>query len=271
MAERDQYLLGYRDAEQDRLQRQALELAEDSAWLFTQVGLAPGQSVIEIGCGPQGCLELLADLVGPTGRVIGVERSEDAVFRAQKHIAARGLTNVEVRHGDGRHTELDRGAFDLVTSRLVLVNVPQPEELVVEAVALAKPGGTVAYHEAVWPVHTYDPPLEAWDRLYGIVQAYADLNRIDLFVGRRVARLLREHGLVDVGANAITHLYPIGHGRRMLALDFVENLSGRFVEQDLVDADELTVLKGALKRHLDDPETFVISCLYVQAWGRKPQ
>ena len=39
MTEPDQYLLGYSEAEQDRLERQALELAEDSASLFSQVGL----------------------------------------------------------------------------------------------------------------------------------------------------------------------------------------------------------------------------------------
>lgn len=56
----------------------------------------------------------------------------------------------------------------------------------------------------------------------------------------------------------------------MLALDFVENLSDRFVEQDLASSDELLELKAVLKRHLEDPDTFVISCLYIQAWGRKP-
>jgi ubiquinone/menaquinone biosynthesis C-methylase UbiE len=271
MGERDQYFLGYRELEQDRLQRQALELAGDSRWLFDRVGLAPGQSVVEIGCGPRGCLDLLAGIVGPDGSVIGVERSEEAVTRARTVVAELGFENVEVRHGDGRDTGLPRNAFDLVTSRLVLVNVPEPEALVAEAVALAKPGATVAYHEAVWPVHTYDPPLPEWDRLFEIMQAYADLNGIDLFVGRRVARLLREHGIADVQSNAITHLYPIDHGRRMLALDFVENLSDRFLDQQLVSADDLSGLKAALKRHLEDPETFVISCLYVQAWGKKPQ
>src|SRR5260370_9474497 len=95
MTEPDQYLLGYREAEQDRLQRQALELADESAWLFQQVGLAPGQSVVEIGCGPRGCLDLLAEAVGPTGSVVGVERSEDAVGRAQKLWADLGLSNPE--------------------------------------------------------------------------------------------------------------------------------------------------------------------------------
>ena len=60
---------------------------------------------------------------------------------------------------------------------------------------MAKPGGVVAYHEAVWPT-TFDPPLDAWDRLYGIFRAYADGNGIDLFIGRRVPRLLASTDLL---------------------------------------------------------------------------
>jgi trans-aconitate methyltransferase len=56
----DQYFLGYRPAEQERLQEQAMLLAGDAAWLFDQVGLRAGQSVVELGCGPRGCLDLLA-------------------------------------------------------------------------------------------------------------------------------------------------------------------------------------------------------------------
>ena len=268
MSEQDQYFLGYREAEQDRLQRQALDLADDSAWLFDRVGLSAGDSVLDVGCGPRGCLDLLARLVGRTGQVVGVEPSEEAVSRARQYVEEQHLDNVEVRVGEGRATGLARNAFDLVTTRLVLVNVPRPEELVAEAVALAKPGGAVAYHEVMWPLQI-DPPLEAWDRLYDLVQDDADHNGIDLFVGRRTPRLLREHGLVDVHANAIAHVAPIGHSGRMLAFDFVENLTGRFLNDGLIQADELGALKAALLRHLQDPDTFVISCLFIQAWGHK--
>src|SRR5215218_10153757 len=97
MSESDQYLLGYREAEQNRLERQALELANESAWMFNHVGVSPGMAVAEIGCGPRSCLDMLADLVGPLGTVTGVERSDDAVPRARAFTASRGLTNVEVR------------------------------------------------------------------------------------------------------------------------------------------------------------------------------
>ena len=97
--------------------------------------------VVEIGCGPQGCLDLLAERVGSRGSVVGVERGEDAVDLARRFARERGLANVELSHADARATGLPRGSFDLATARLVLVNVPDPEEIVAEMVALVRPGG----------------------------------------------------------------------------------------------------------------------------------
>jgi SAM-dependent methyltransferase len=270
MSPQDRYFLGYSSAEQERLQRQAGELAEDSAWLFDQLGSLAGKQVVEIGCGPHGCLDALSQRVGPSGRVYGVERSKEAVQLARQLVEARELSNVEVVCGDGRETSLPRASFDLVSARLVLVNVPAPQEIVAEAVALARPGGVIAFHEAVWPVHTLDPPLPAWDRLYELLQAYAKANDMDVFVGRRLPRLLREHGVLDVQARPVIHSYPLDHGRRMLGLQFVENLSERILSEELITQHELAQLTAQLKAHLEDSDTFVISCLFVQSWGHVP-
>src|SRR5262245_54516683 len=132
MAERDPYFLGYRSEEQARLQRQAEELASDSQAFFDRLGIEKSWRVVEIGCGPQGCLELLSHRVGSDGRVIGIERSPEQVETARSFAAANHLANVEVLCLDARDTGLPANSCDLVTSRLVLVNVPSPQELVTE-------------------------------------------------------------------------------------------------------------------------------------------
>ena len=141
MAQADQYVLGYRQGEQARLQQQALQLAGESERLFDQIGIGPSGRIAEIGCGPRGCLDLLSKRVGPSGKVIGIERSEDAVGLARVFVEEQGLSNVEVLQGDARATGLERASFDVVTSRLVLVNIPRPDEVVAEAAALTRPGG----------------------------------------------------------------------------------------------------------------------------------
>jgi SAM-dependent methyltransferase len=271
MRDPDPYLLGYRQAEQERLERQAHELAHDSSWLFDQVGVREGWRAIEIGCGPQGCLGLLAERVGPTGRVVGIERSAEQVVRAQQFVTDSHLTNVEVLHADARQTGLPEHSFDFATARLVLVNVPEPELFVQEMVRLVRPGGSVALHEPDSTTQRCDPPLPAQSRLLQVLNTYAEMNGIDRTIGPRVPRLLRDAGLIDIRVNALVHVYPLGHGRRMLLLEFVENARRRLLDQGVIGEVELNELTAALKRHLEDPATLVLSSVFVQAWGRTPE
>jgi SAM-dependent methyltransferase len=271
MAQSDPYFLGYRQAELARLQHQAEELASESNWLFDQLDLPLGARVIEIGCGPRGCLDLLAERVGPQGAVVGVERSEEEVQLARQFVADHHLDNVEVRHGDARATGLPRASFDLATARLVLVAVPEPEQIVAELVDLVRPGGVVALHEADYVAHVCDPPLPAWSRLMQALQTYAQMTGTDLFLGRRIPRMLRNAGLVDIQTHPLIHVYPPGHTRRMILVDFVENLRERLLAQGVLAETEMDDLLGALKRHLEDSDTLVVSHLFFQVWGRKPE
>jgi SAM-dependent methyltransferase len=270
VSEADPYILGYRQAEQDRLERQAHELAHESGWLFDQIDVRVGWQVIEIGCGPQGCLGLLSERVGSAGRVVGVERSAEQVARAQRFVADSHLANVEVLHADARAMGLPKETFDLATARLVLVNVPQPDVLLAEMVRLVRPGGVVALHEADATTQRCDPPHPAQTRLLEILNLYAQMNGIDRAIAPRLPRMLREAGLVDIGVNPLVHVYPPGHGRRMLLLEFVENARHRILEMNLIGKVELDELTADLRRHLQDPETLVLSSVFIQAWGRKP-
>jgi ubiquinone/menaquinone biosynthesis C-methylase UbiE len=270
MTEPDQYLLGHRQAEQERLQQQAQQFAQESSWLFDQIGVAPGSRVVEIGCGPHGCLDLLSTRVGASGTVVGVERNTEAVALARKMVSERALANVEVLEGDARATGLPRVSFDLATMRFVLVNVPKPEEIVAEAAALVRPGGWVALHEADLISLLCDPPSPAWTSLFELLTTYSQKNGIDLFIGRKVPRLLRNAGLREIRVNPIIYVYPPGYGRRNILLDFAENLSERVLAQNLISERELTDIKAALRQHLANPDTLVVSGLAFQVWGQKP-
>jgi ubiquinone/menaquinone biosynthesis C-methylase UbiE len=269
MGHEHHYFLGHSFVEQRRLQQQAGELAEESARLFDQIGLANGSRVVEIGCGPQGCLELLSSRVGPSGSVVGVELSEHAVQLARQFLLERRIDNVEVRRGDAAATGLPREWFDLATARLVLVNIPEPEKIVAEMVALVRSGGVVALHEADWSVHVCDPPLPAWDRLKQALVSYSEVKGIDLYIARRIPRMLRNAGLADVQVNPLIHIYGPDHSRRPIFLQFANNLRDRIVAEGLISEAEFAECISSLERHLAEPETLVVSHLFVQAWGRK--
>ena len=264
------YLLGYSEDEELRLRRQAGELRQESASLFDRVSLGAGSRAIDLGCGPQGVLDLLSERVGSAGRVVGLERNRKSVEMAKRFVADRGLKNVEVVQGDATATRLPGASFDLVHARLVLVNVPYVEAVIREMVRLARPGGVVASHEADYVSHFCDPPLPAWDRLFEIFKAYSFANGIDLSVGRRTHRLFREAGLVDIEVNPVIHVYPHGHNRRAIFWHFLQTVRDRVLEQELITESEFSELTAELKEHLDRPDTLVVSHLFFQVWGRKP-
>lgn len=271
MVEASEYLLGHSASEEQRLVRQAQELAEESSWLFDQLDLREGSRAIDLGCGPRGALEQLSARVGPSGAVVGLDRSGDTLALARAFVAERRLGNVALVQGDARATGQPPGSFDLVHARLVLVNVPRPEEIVREMVALARPGGAVASHEADYLPHRCDPPCEAWDRLLAVYQAHSHDRGVDLFVGRRTHRLLREAGLTDIQVRPLAHVYPPGHPRRDIFVRFLENVRAELIEAGRIEAEALDELMAAVTAHLAREDVLVISHMFFQVWGRKPQ
>lgn len=185
MTQPDVYLLGRGLPEEERLKRQIADLAPDSDAQLEKIGIRPGEKVVDIGCGPGGVLHLLAKRVGPTGSILGIDRSAHFVEQARRFAADLRLTQVEVREGDAYDIGLPRASFDGAHMRLVLVNVPKPELIVRQVLSLVKPGGWVASFEADVLPDTMDPPSPEFKRLRAAYDAHARSQGIDLRTDRR--------------------------------------------------------------------------------------
>jgi SAM-dependent methyltransferase len=264
------YTLGTNPAERARLQGQADDLAAHTLTLLDHAELPVGGRALELGCGPAGSIALLAERVGPSGSVTAIDIDPTHVSLARQFVADRGLSNVEVLQGDARATGLPSGSFDLVHARLVLVNIPWPEQVLAEMVRLVKAGGWVITDEADGGARVCYPPHEAWDHLAAIFHAAYRSDGADLMIGRKLNSLLRGAGLVDVGADARADIYPAGHPRRTILPDLVRSMHEKVVELGIVTDDDLARLDREVRHHLADPETVAVSCLYFLAWGRKP-
>jgi SAM-dependent methyltransferase len=264
------YTLGSSPAERERLGRQADDLLPHALALVNRVGLQPGASALDLGCGPAGALELLSQRVGPTGRVVGVDVHPAHAALARKMVVERGLDNVEVIEGDARGTGLPPAAFDVVHARLLLVNIPDPEAVIAEMERLVKPGGWVILDEADGGAHICFPPLAAWDRITEIFQDGFRADGADLMIGRKLTKLLLDAGLTDVGTDGRADVYPASHPRRTIVADLVQSMRDKLVQRGIASFAELERIDGEVRHHLADPATVTMSCLYFLAWGRKP-
>jgi SAM-dependent methyltransferase len=264
------YAIGSNPAERARLCRQADELRPHSLALLDHVGVEMGWNALDLGCGPRGALELLAERVGPTGHVTGLDFDPDHVAQARAVVADQRLMNVEVVPGDARRTGFPSGAFDLIHARLLLVTIPDPAKVVAEMVRLVRPGGWVVGDEADCSAQLCYPANAAWDRLSETFLESFRLDGADPDLGRRLCELYRSAGLVDVTVEARADMYPVGHSRRTVRLDILQNMRSKIVERELLTEREFDELNREARAHLADPDTVVISCLYFLARGRKP-
>jgi ubiquinone/menaquinone biosynthesis C-methylase UbiE len=264
------YALGANPAETARLRRQSEELKPEAAELLATVGLRPGQAAVDLGCGPRGILDLLAAAVGPDGVVVGVDSDPAHVAVARNLAVADGLANVEVINADARRTGLGADAFDLVHTRTLLVNIPQPAMVVAEMVRLARPGGWVACQEPDAEFSLCHPELPAWDRMRALLKASYERLGADLRTGRRLPELFRDAGLEEVLVTMHAGCYPADHTRRTLIPDLVRSLRPTILDLGLADERELADLDTRVREHLADARTLMMPHLLVTAAARKP-
>lgn len=92
--------------------------------LLKRAAPKPGEIVLDVGCGGGITSKELADRVGPSGRVLGVDVSEVILDLARQRFS--GVSNLSFEHGDAQQLELPPGAFDLIISRFGVMFFEDP-------------------------------------------------------------------------------------------------------------------------------------------------
>src|SRR5581483_7995977 len=112
-----------------------------------QAGLGPAMHVVDLGAGAGDTALLAGRLVGPTGSVLGVERSPEQVATARKRIAGLGIDNVGFVEGDvaalGDILAEHPVPVDAVIGRLILMWVPGRLDVLRTCAAALAPGALV--------------------------------------------------------------------------------------------------------------------------------
>jgi ubiquinone/menaquinone biosynthesis C-methylase UbiE len=139
---KNSYQLGNDPLELERLNRQGRVLASATRTILGAAGVRAGMRVLDLGSGVGDMAFVAADLVGPMGEVIGIDRSSEPVAKANSRARQHGLANVRFLVAD-IHDPAPDGPYDVIVGRLVLMYVPDPAAVIRTQARLLRPGGVV--------------------------------------------------------------------------------------------------------------------------------
>ena len=268
----DGYSLARTPEEYERLRMQARAWESTTGRLLDRVALAAGSRCLDAGCGPGETMRLMAQRVGPSGRVVGVDVDERLGRQALAALHDAGHRQCEFAHVDLTTREEIPGApFDLVYARLLLYHLPERVAVLRRLWDAVSPGGHLL-------VQDYDlrsvgtlPSLESVDELGRVViDAFAAAG-CDVHVGARLPELFARAGIgAPDGTDVSGRLEPLVDAHRML-VSVYKGLLPTAIGRGITTEERSAALLSGLA---DDVERFpgatVLWPLLIGAWKRKP-
>jgi SAM-dependent methyltransferase len=163
MTERD-YVLGTHDEELARLGLQHRVWRPVVLECWEKAGITEGSRVLDVGAGPGYATVDLAEIVGPTGEVVALERSNKFVHAIEEAVRARALANVKVHELDLMTDDLPKGDYDFSWCRWVLCFVSDPALVIKKIASITRKSGVAIFHEyghyTTWRFVPRRPSLE---------------------------------------------------------------------------------------------------------------
>lgn len=124
------------------------EIMQQRMATLQALALRCGESVLDVGVGPGFLAHDMAQLVGDTGQVVGIDNAAAMIEMARGRCA--GLSQVEIKPGDADNLEFTDGSFDAVVCTQVLLYVAQIKQALSEIHRVLKPGGRAVVVETDW-------------------------------------------------------------------------------------------------------------------------
>jgi ubiquinone/menaquinone biosynthesis C-methylase UbiE len=262
-------VMGRTEAEHERLRLQAAQLEPATVELLDRVGVDARASALDVGAGTGAVMRLLAERVGPGGRVVGVDLDGPLGRRAEAELHAAGHVQTRFAEGDVLTMPLpDEGPFDVTYARLVLLHAADPLAVLRRMWKWTAPGGALVVQDYDQRSLAADPPLRVIDEFRRVTFAVFERAGRPLDPGLRLRRWFTEAGVGEVDGTVATGVVepfttarPIIEGvyRSMLPLALEWGVTSE--AESAAWFDELAAAS---------PDHAMLFPLLLGAWKRKP-
>jgi ubiquinone/menaquinone biosynthesis C-methylase UbiE len=261
------YMLAQGAADVDRLALINQLYGPTSESLLLEAGLKPGMHVVEVGCGSGNMTCWLAERVGTSGRVTGVDASPDSLEQAKRQASRRGLLNIDFHLGDVNCLSLPKAFADIAYCRCVLMHLRSSENGLRQMRELVRPGGSVVCEELDLSRCFFEPSCPAVTRLMELTVRLGDHRQVEYRLGSRMNTLFQKAGFNELRINLITPALLQGPAKHLLTISFREMVP-RLVEFGVATQKECDEIIREASRSDADSTTLYGMPLMGQAWAR---
>lgn len=258
-----EYILGTHADESVRLGLQHRLWCATAHALWEKAALRPGLTVLDLGCGPGHATLDIAQIVGPSGRVVGIDESAAFLKQLNDQAQARRIANIERVLGDVQDLAAalpnHQGAFDMAYARWVLCFIPNPEDVVAGLARVMKVGGRFAvqdyfnYERAL----TLAPRREAFTKVIQAVAASWRARGGDTDVMAKLPTMLVKHGFRVDHIDVVQRIARPGSTMWHWPNSFWRTFVPRLVEMGFITADDHAAFDKAWEEAGNDPASFI--------------
>lgn len=265
----DDYVHARDATEYQRLRDQALMWQRATEEVLDRIGLKPGMSCLDVGAGPGSVMRLMADRVGPQGRVTGIEIDGRLGSQALADLRAQGGAAFEIVEANVLDLDTVPGApFDLTFCRLLLMHLQEPVMVLEKMYLWTKPGGTVVAQEFDFGAIAVEPPCPAmaeFNRVFeGVFRGYGR----NLRAGRQLPAQFEAAGLgLPDGTVAEAKFLPLKDMAQML-IGVYQGLFGAAAQLGIADAPKADAFRADMAEAAADGRYFCLTPILIGAWKR---
>lgn len=166
------YVLGHTSEEHARLERQGALFEQPTEEILKRAGLREGMRVLDLGSGVGDVSLIAARLVGPTGSVLGVDTSEEALEHAARRAAAAGYGWVRFSNADVNDLNSD-AKYDAIIGRFILLHLADPAGMLRKVSTHLADDGVIVFAEMDISSAAAVPELELFSQcMHWMVDLY---------------------------------------------------------------------------------------------------
>jgi SAM-dependent methyltransferase len=230
-------------------------------------GLRKGMKVADFGCGVGVVTRMLAEMVGPSGSVTGIDVNGQQLTEAAEWCESQGVMNTTFVNADACRTGLPRASFDLVYCRFLLLHLPDPMACLREMREVLRPGGIIVVEDGDLASAGSVPP-SAINDFADLFCRFGPTRGLNYSLATNLYHMVVAAGFTDVDVEIHQPATPRGENRFFLKWS-VEEAGPTFVDAGIVTRERLDHTLAEMQKAIDDTEVLILAPRMSLVSGKK--